>query len=141
MRLVEEITAKGHMNVRGTHGMTFEITKDSDLSNRGDCVIGVEANKGPVDFSSEFTEACRRDDARITVKLEAAGVVDIIHGVGSHKLTFTNPRELVGRKSTFTSDRTVLINADKAARDVDRRLIEALRSARTRLRVEIIVEV
>jgi len=141
MRLFEEVTARGHANVLGTHRMTFEVTKDSHLSKRGDCIIGVNANKGPTDFSSEFKKACKRDGARITVRLEATGVVEIIHGSGSRNLSFAHPNEMVGRKSSFASDRTILVRADKAAIDLNRRLIEKLRSPETTLTVQILVQV
>jgi hypothetical protein len=141
MRLFEELVAQGHANVLGTHRMTFEITKDHDLSKRGDCVIGVNANKGPTDFSFEFKKACRREGARMTIRLEASGEIEIIHGLGSHNLSFAHPNEMVGRKSSFTSDRTIMIRADKAACDLNRRLIQTLRSPETRLTAQILVEV
>ena len=138
--LTEEVHAYGHKNVLGTHRMTFEITKDSELSRRGDCVIGVSANKGAKDFHAKFKEACRNEEARITVSLEAEGIVQTVQGRGHRGLTFTHPREIVGRRSSYTSDRTIMVEANKAAYDLDRRLIEALTSPRTRLRVQLIVE-
>jgi hypothetical protein len=141
MRLVEELFAQGHANVLGTHRMTFEITKHHDLSKRGDCVIGVNANKGPSDFSFEFKKACKREDARMVVRLEASGVIEMIHGLGSRNLTFAHADEMVGRRSSYTSDRTIMIKSDKAACDLNRRLVEALRSPETKLTVQVIVEV
>jgi len=141
MLLIEEIQAHGHPNILGTHRMTFEITRDSHLSRRGDCVIGVGANKGPNDFSAGFKEACRREEAKITVHLKAEGIIETIQGSGHRNLTFSHPREIVGRKSFYTSERTVMVGADKAAFDLDRRLMMALRSPRTRLNVELIVQV
>jgi len=141
MRLVEDVLARGHPNVLGTHRITFEITKDHDLSKRGDCVIGVNANKGPSDFSPEFKDACRREGAMVAVRLEASKIVEVIHGLGNQHLTFTHSREMVGRKSSFTSDRTIMIRADKAASDLNRELVEALKSPTTRLDVRILVEV
>lgn len=141
MRLIEELFAQGHANVLGTHRMTFEITKDHDLSKHGDCVIGVNANKGPTDFSFEFKKACKREGTRMMVRLEASGVIEVIHGLGSRNLSFADPNEMVGRKSSFISDRTIMIRADKAACDLNRRLVETLRSPETTLTVQIIVEV
>ena len=141
MRLVEELSAWGHQNVLGMHGMTFEITRDHDLSRRGDCVIGVSASKGPKDLSFDFRRACGRGDARISVRLEALRLVDVIHGSGSEHLDFGHPTEMVGRKSSFTSGRTIMVKADKAACDIDRRLIEALKSTMTKLNVRLTVEI
>jgi hypothetical protein len=140
MRFVEEVYAQGHPNVLGTHKMTFEVTRVHDLSERGNCVIGVAADKGPSDLSFEFKEACKREDAKITVTLEALGITDIIHGSGSRDLTFAHDSEMVGRKSSYASDRTIMIRADKAASDLDRQLIEALKSNKTTLTFRILVE-
>jgi hypothetical protein len=141
MRFVETIYAKGHPNVLGTHKMTFEITRDSQLSKHGDCVIGVSANKAASDFALAFKEACRREGARIFVCLEAEGITEKIQGSGNRNLTFSHTREIVGRKSFYASDRTIMVGADKAARDLDRTLIAALKSPRTRLNVQIVVQV
>jgi len=140
MRLVETICAQGHPNVLGTHKTTFEVTKDSKLSKRGNCVIGVNADRAADDFEFEFKEACRREEAKITVRLEAAGIIEMIHGLGSRRLNFTHPKEIVGRKSMHTSDRTIMVRADKAASDLNRELIAALRSSNTKLNVQITVE-
>jgi len=141
MRFVETIYAQGHPNVLGTHKVTFEITRDSKLSKRGDCVIGVSASKGASDLPFEFKEACRREGARITVRLEADGIIETIHGWGSRNLSFSHPTEIVGRKSQYTSDRTIMVSSDKAASDLDRHLIAALKSPRTQLNFQITVEV
>lgn len=121
--------------------MTFEVTRGCHLSKRGNCVIGVSANKGPNDLGFEFKEACRREGARITLRLEAEGIVETIHGLGSCKLSFSHPKEIVGRKSLYASDRTIMVSCDKAAFDLDRQLISALKSSNTKLNVQIIVDV
>ncbi|HIP58595.1 MAG TPA: DUF371 domain-containing protein, partial [Archaeoglobus profundus] len=36
----EVITAWGHPNITAKHRTTLEITKDEELSIRGDCIIG-----------------------------------------------------------------------------------------------------
>jgi hypothetical protein len=140
LRIVEELCAQGHPHVLAKHPTTFEITKDGELTRRGDCVIGVNATKGPRDLSSEFRNLCAHDESRIFVELEAAGFSDSIEGGGSRRLTLNHSSELVGRKSSYVSDRTIMIRADRAACDLDRELIDALTSSDTRLRVRITVE-
>ena len=46
VKLVEELFAQGHPNILGTHRMTFEITKEHELSRRGDCIIAVNDDQG-----------------------------------------------------------------------------------------------
>lgn len=140
MRLVEKLIAQGHPNILGTHRTTFEFTKDRTLSRRGDCIIGVNASRAPSDLSSEFKQACMRDDAKITVNLEASGVKEIVHGLGSHDLSYEHTEEMVARKSSYVSDRTIMIQADKAAIDLNRRLIQVLKSNNTKLHIELVVD-
>ena len=138
---MEELFAQGHPNILGTHRMTFEITKDHELSRRGDCVIAVAATKGPREMSADFKRACMRESSRITMRLEASGIFEVIQGAGSPNLSFAHPKEMVGRKSSYASDRTIMIRANKAACDLDRLLMEALRSPQTKLTVRVSVEI
>jgi hypothetical protein len=80
----------------------------------------------PAGFKGEFKEAAARDDARITAEIHCMGRVDTVQGWGSSKMTFEDRRSMVFRVSDFVCGRTVMINADKAARNLDRGLIEAL---------------
>jgi len=123
------------------HAMTFEITKDERLTRRGDCVIAVQATKGLGELSSDLRNLCKRDDARIVVELRAAGIFDLIEGRGSAGLILSHSSEIVGRKSTYVSDRTLMIGANKAACDIDRDLVCALKSPDTKLEIRIIAEV
>ena len=36
--------AYGHPNILATHKTTLEFTKDSELSLKGDCIVGVKAD-------------------------------------------------------------------------------------------------
>ena len=74
------------------------------------------------------------------MELKAAGIYETIRGKGNHSLSLTHPSEIVGRKSTYVSDRTLMIQADKAACDLSRELIESLKSPKTILQVRIIAE-
>ena len=121
--------------------MTFEITKDRELSRRGDCVIAVNATKGPREMLADFKRACMQESARITMSLEASGISEIIQGTGSPNLSFAHPREMVGRKSSYPSDRTIMIRANKAAYDIDRQLMQVLRSPETKLCIRFSVEI
>jgi len=138
LKIVEEFYAQGHRNVVAKHPTTFEITKDSELSRRGDCVIAVKATKGLREMSADFKRLCKNDETRVIVELHAAGVLEVIEGRGSRRLALDHPSEMVGRKSSFASDRTFMILADKAACDIDRDLVSALRSVETKLLVRVI---
>lgn len=122
----EVVRAKGHEHVSADHRSTFEVTTDEFLTPAGDCIVGIEAERGPADFGNEFVDACRRHDARIVVTLETPTYTEVIQGRGHPGLTFESERSLVGRTSDYVDDRTVLVGADRAAGDLPRGLAEEL---------------
>jgi len=79
------------------------------------------------------------DKSRILVELNVSGMVERITGCGSHLLTLTDEKDLVIRKSTYVSDRTLMINADKVASDLRRQFIQALRSSSTDIHIRLTV--
>jgi len=64
--LVEVVRAVGHENITAEHASTVELTTDDWLTPAGDCIVGVEADRTPRDFSTSFREACQEADATIT---------------------------------------------------------------------------
>lgn len=114
-------SAKGHKNILSTQKNTIEITKDKELTLEGDCIVAVEA-----DFSlSELKKFLAAD--RIKLKIVAGGFFEEITAI-PNKL-FNSSHEIVLRNGEFASQRTFGIRADKAAKDIDRRLVEELRDA------------
>jgi len=122
----ETVRARGHEHVAAEHASTLELTTDDYLTPAGDCILGVEADRAPADFADNFVEACRDADATIALVLEADGHRETVTGSGHPDLAFENDRSMVARTSTYVDDRTILVDADKAAADVDRDLVAAL---------------
>jgi hypothetical protein len=121
------IRAKGHKNITAKHRSTFQITKDHDITKRADCVIAVSADKGASDLSNELKKAAKKDNAKIFVKVIAGNRFEIVAGTGCEKLELIDVKDIVIRKSDFVSERTLMINADRSAADLDRKLIENLK--------------
>jgi hypothetical protein len=117
MKIVEMITARGHPRIMAKHPTTLMITKDKGVGPRGDCIVGVSADKGAADLSDSLKRAIR-SGRTVRITLEAGGVNEIIHGSGHPALTLEHPTDLVIRKSGFTCGRTLAIGADKAASDL-----------------------
>jgi len=123
MGITEVVEAHGHKNIRATHKTTLEVTKEHDLTRRGDCIIALGATKGAADLSPEFKEAAKRKDAQITITIEAGDLKEVVRAKGSPRLLFIHPTDLVIRKSDYICSRTIAIKADKAAKDLSRRII------------------
>jgi len=144
MALREVVHARGHENVSATHASTFEVTSDDWLTPAGDCILAVEADRVPADFDEEFVAACRDADATITATITATTddgdtFTQAITGRGEPDLSFESERSHVGRTSEYVDDRTVLVDADGSAADLDRDLVDALADGAA-VRFELAVE-
>jgi len=124
----EVIHATGHEHVTATHESTLELTSDDFLTPAGDCIVGIEADRVPADFDPSFVESCQDATAEITATLSTADQEARITGRGHPDLSFENDRSLVIRTSEYVDDRTVMIDADAAAADLDRELVDTLAS-------------
>jgi len=138
--LTEVVHAEGHENVTAEHASTLEVSSDDFLTPAGDCILAIEADRVPADFSETFVDACQDADATITATIEAGGHTERVVGRGDPDLSFDNERSHVCRTSEYVDDRTVMVGADKAATDVNRDIVAALADgadATLTLRVEL----
>ncbi|NIR88019.1 DUF371 domain-containing protein [Candidatus Bathyarchaeota archaeon] len=140
MRTTEIIYAHGHKNVQSAHKTTFEITKETSLTKRGDCVVAVGATKGAADLNSRLKKAAKKKNAKITIKIEAGRVKESVRARGSPQLSFTHPTDLVVRKSGYVCGRTLAVRADKAASDLSRKLVEKMRDPLQEIKITLTVE-
>lgn len=140
MRATEVINARGHENVTSTNRTTFEITKEMHLTRRGDCIIAIDSNKGASDLNSKFKKAAQKEKAKIAIRFEADGEVEVVNAWGSPHLTFTHPTDLVVRKSEYVCNRTLAIRADKAAKDFSRTIIEKLQNPKQKVKITLAAE-
>ena len=141
MKAIEVINAFGHKNIKAAHKTTLEITKEKELSLRGDCVIAVSADKGFPELNPEFKRFLLSESAKLTILIDAAGITDTVHALGSPKLVLAHPTDLVVRKSNHICNRTLAIHADKAACNLSRRLVAMLQNPKQRVKITLIVEV
>ena len=137
--LQEVIVAFGHKNVLAIHPSTLMFTRENHLKATGDCIVGVNANKGLMDFSENFKEMLKKETSKLTINLEVAGLTETIQAYGSPKLVLTHPTDIVIRKSDFISDRTLAVYADKSSKDLSRQLVEKLKDPKQKMVITISV--
>ncbi len=140
MVVVEIVDAYGHENVLATHGTTFEITKQTALTKRGDCVIATGASKGAKNLSEEFKKAMKRESARVTIIIDAGEAREVVVARGSPQLLFTHPTDMVVRKSSYACGRTIAIEANKSARDFSMNFVEKIQSATQSIRITLVLK-
>lgn len=107
---------RGHAAIAGTHAKTIEFTRDTDVTRRATCVLGV---------------ASEHDDGALRA---LRGDVEVTLECADHRDTFTatmtpfflGDDNLVFRRGPALRGRTVAYDASKGAAEIDRSLVHAL---------------
>jgi uncharacterized protein len=131
---------RGHPMVLSRHPTTIEVTTEEHLTEKGDCIIGVGANKGCAQLDERLKEALRRDGSRVEVTLSVGAMTFAMKARGDSRLQLTDPHDIVIRKSDFISVRTLALGSTAAARDIPNSVVEKLKDPETRgyLEIEVI---
>ena len=125
---VDVIRARGHRLVKATHTSTLEITREEFLTDRGDCIIGIMADKAAFHLSENIKRALQKPGSRLLMLLYSNGRVDFLVAEGSTDLKLEDKRRIVVRKSSYIEPSTIGIRASKSAGDLSRELVESLKS-------------
>jgi uncharacterized protein len=115
----------GHENTLATHATTLEFTTEDFLTRRGDCILGINA-----DFKSPKIET-----VKVKVTISGHGLSDSL--VGYYNPLFTDKKCMVIRTSRFLDGRTIITGSNKAAKDIDRRIVEKMKSPQCTFSVSI----
>jgi len=126
MEVQEIIHCRGHPLVLGTHPTTFEVTREVHLTKKGNCVIGIAADKGCSGLSAAFKEVLTDDDAVLVTRLSSEKVMFEVKSRGSSQFTLDHPTDMVWRRSSFTCGRTIGIMSDHVAATLPEALIAHL---------------
>jgi hypothetical protein len=127
MKAQETVVCRGHPLVLGTHPTTFEVTCEEHLTENGNCIVGIAADKGCAGLSAVFRELLAHDDAVLTTRLACGGETVEVRSHGSARMTLDHPRDMVWRRSTFVCGRTIGILSDVVAAGLPRKLTENLK--------------
>ncbi len=122
----------GHPNVLCFHTKSIEITRDQELSRRGDCIIGVGSDKGCCHLDPRLRHAIVRDETEIKIEIIVGDSSLEILGRGNRRLSALDKKDIVIRKSNFCCPRTLSVLCDKAATDIPTSTVEKLRDPETR---------
>jgi hypothetical protein len=135
MEATEVILAYGHENIQASHKATLEITKETNLSRTGTCIIAVSANKALADLSLWFKEIMCKNGAKLTVLIEAGNDTELVRASGDSHLVLTHPTDMVIRKSNYICSRTLAIKADKAACDLSKNIVAKLKNPEQQVKI------
>jgi hypothetical protein len=138
--LEEEITFQGHKNVLSLHSRTIEITKDANLTKKGDCILGVSANKACNDLNSSIKNRLKTTGTLVKISIVVEPFEFQLSGYGSNTLEISHGHDIVLRKSKYVDSRTLAVSCDKSAFDIPRNLVTLLTNAETKGMMKISVE-
>ncbi len=126
MEAQEIIRCRGHPLVLGTHPTTFEVTCEDHLTQNGNCIVGIAADKGCAGLSPAFKTVLMHDDAVLVTRLACDGIVAEVRSRGSSRFTLDHPADMVWRKSGFVCGRTIGILSDRVALTLPQELVARL---------------
>ena len=130
------IKARGHENIQSTHKTTWQITKENDLSKNGDCIIGVSSNMGCTNLP-RWMKSHLQNSGKIKFKF-IVGDIEIVGTAEGHPdLVLDDEIDMVFRKSSFISPRTVALNSSVAAKDLPTEMIKRLQNPNATLIINI----
>lgn len=125
----EEIVFYGHPNITARHEMTIEITKAEDLTPRGDCIIGVNANRACNDLSEALKRRLRDTDSVVRMSIMVDAMRCDFVANGSPSLILSHKHDMVIRKSGFVCPRTIAVRCDKASNNVPKGIVQMLKDS------------
>jgi len=115
----------GHQNIRATHYKTIEFTKDSELTVRGDCIVGVRA-----DFDGS---ELKKLSGKVKITVKVGTLKDMFKAVINPH--FDGENEIVFRKSKYNSKRTLGIRLNKGSNRLDRNIVQLMQNPDTVMKV------
>ncbi|MFB5647487.1 MAG: DUF371 domain-containing protein [Candidatus Nitrosomaritimum yanchengensis] len=127
-----EIRFSGHENIRSNHKKTIEITKESHLTPRGDCIIGVNATSSCADLPSELKQKLKDPNSRVSFVIKVKEHEFHVTGQGHQNLVLTHTADIVIRKSDFVCPRTLAVKCDKASDLLPREMVSLLQNPNTK---------
>jgi hypothetical protein len=122
----DEVIFYGHPNVQSLHAKTIEITKDDHLTLRGDCIIGIRADKACADLDEALKHKLRSNSAIVRIEVIVGTESFLMTGVGDPRLNLSSPHDIVIRKTNFVCPRTMSVRSDKASLEVPRKMVKML---------------
>ncbi|HEY4376531.1 MAG TPA: 16S rRNA (cytidine(1402)-2'-O)-methyltransferase [Acidimicrobiales bacterium] len=119
--------SQGHANITGGHHKTLELTRDTEITRRATCVVGVGSEHDDL--------ALIQLRGRVQVTLACSGVTDSFTATMSPY--FLGDDSLVFRTGPGLRGRTVAFDASKGASGLDTQLLAAMAATDAMVEVEI----
>ncbi|NOZ87001.1 MAG: 16S rRNA (cytidine(1402)-2'-O)-methyltransferase [Deltaproteobacteria bacterium] len=118
---------RGHEKIRATHEKTMEFKAEEILTPRETCVLGVSASIGDLDFSILSDE--------IEVVLQVDSMTAVFRATRNPR--FSSNKSIVFRRSRFNCRKTLGVEAEMTAAQVDRKMVALMREPSSVMKVTV----
>ncbi len=125
-----QFNAYGNAGIEGTHKGILEFTQKTGVIPKGDSVIGTRA-----DFEPEAVSALALVSKKLKITLKVRSYVETI--TGDSNASFMPGSDIIVRKGPQRSPSTLIVNADKSAGDLPKKIIELLKNPEERMIVTV----
>jgi uncharacterized protein len=136
----DEVIFYGHPNIQSLHVRAIEVTKNPNLTLRGDCIIGVRANKACKDLDPSLQRRLKKEDSVVRLSIITGNLSYRVNGFGNSRLLLLDAQDIVIRKTNFVCSRTLCVNSDKASLDIPREIVRSLQNPERRAVLSIYIE-
>jgi len=128
------VYAWGHENIRANHKTTWQITREEDITVKGDCIIGVRATASTNSLPLELKEFLMKGQ-KLVYSICVDDEIVKAESYGDPDLTLDDPIDIVMRKSKFISSRTIAIQSSLTAMKIPRSWLKKLQNPETQIRI------
>ena len=130
------IKATGHENILANHKTTWQLTNESHLTLKGDCIVGVNSSHSAFDLPDTM-KIWLKNGNWVSIKIIIGDHEFQGKGQGHQNLTFEDRIDMVFRKSQFTCPRTITINTSFSAFEIPNNITNLLKSRDISFLIEI----
>jgi hypothetical protein len=125
-----QFNAYGHAGIEGTHKSVLEFTQKTAVIPKGDSVIGTRS-----DFQPDAVSALAQVSKKLMITLKVRSYSETI--TGECNMGFMPGNDIIVRKGPQMSPSTLIVNADKSAGDLSKKMIELLKNPEERMIVTV----
>jgi uncharacterized protein len=136
----DEVIFFGHPNIQSLHLRAIEVTKNPNLTLRGDCIIGVRASKACKDLNPSLQRLLKKEDSVVRLSIITGNLFYRLNAFGNSRIMLLDAQDIVIRKTNFVCSRTLCVNSDKASLDIPREIIRSLKDPERRAILSIYIE-
>ena len=130
------IKSTGHENILANHKTTWQLTNESHLTLKGDCIVGVNSTHSAYDLPDTM-KIWLKNGNWVSIKIIIGDHEFQGKGQGHTNLTFEDKIDMVFRKSQFTCPRTITINTSFSAFEIPNNITNLLKSRDTSYKIQL----